>query len=50
MAVPPVPMMAPASVMLTEPTLAMTMPAEPEITPALKMPPVKLVPVMSIAV
>ena len=49
-AVPPVPMIAPPSKMLTAWALLISMPAEPETTPVLKMPPVKVGPAMSIAV
>jgi hypothetical protein len=49
-AVPPVPMMAPASKMLTGRALLMAMPAEPEITPKLVIPPVKILPAMATAV
>ena len=49
-AVPPVPMMAPPSKMLTAWALLISMPAEPEIAPKLEMPPVKVSPAMSIAV
>src|SRR4051794_31866433 len=43
-------MMTPPSKMLTPWALLISMPAEPETTPALKMPPVKVGPAMLIAV
>ena len=49
-AVPPVPMIVPPSKMLTARALLISMPAEPETTPVLRMPPVKVRPAMSIAV
>ena len=49
-AVPPVPMMVPASKMLTGCAVLISMPAEPEMTPELEMPPVKVGPAISIAV
>ena len=41
--------MLPASKMLTPDTWVMSMPPEPEITPELTMPPVKVLPAMSMA-
>ena len=50
-AVPPgAAMIAPASKMLTGCAVLISMPAEPEITPKLEMPPVKVGPAMAIAV
>ena len=43
-------MMAPASKMLTGCAVLISMPAEPEITPKLEMPPVKVGPAMAMAV
>ncbi len=49
-AVPPVPTITPPSKMLTAWALLIKMPAKPDTTPLLVMPPVKVGPAMSIAV